>query len=60
MEDTLLKKKCGHCDGNLILMESCRSDDPHTVYLVEKCFYCGRHPHKEVARLADEQEGLNQ
>jgi len=64
MNDIVLKKKCKHCGSNITLMESCRGDmsivtSKMNVYLVERCLACGVHPITEIARLANDQSGLN-
>lgn len=62
MEDILLDKKCDACGANITLMGSCRvSEEPEDAdtYLVERCLNCGQHPVIEIARLDNNQEGLN-
>lgn len=58
MEDIKILKICGTCHKPLTLLESCRSDDSKTSYLVIKCLYCGDHPLEEIARLHEDQTKL--
>ncbi len=60
MKDILLLKKCKECNSNITLMESCRGYDKNLdTYLVERCLKCGQYPVTEIAKLAEDQSGLN-
>ena len=62
MKDIQLAKKCKKCISNITLMTSCRmsEDGNEGEFLVERCLICGQHPVIEVARLHEDQTGLEQ
>lgn len=62
MDDIRLDKKCANCGNNILLIESLRGDGSNGKgsYLIEICTACGGHEVVEVARLAEDQSGLNE
>lgn len=53
MQDIKLLETCERCGENLTLMESQRTDQDYSLWLVKRCLKCGSHLLEEVVQIVE-------